>query len=82
MFQEYHVICGVRYYPRFHVTPVALGTYYTRIRRSAYTLNPEWTVYFGVRTDVFKSKFARFVKVFVSLIIALLPAVPGVFEIG
>jgi len=49
---------------------------------SACTLNHEWTVYFAVRTDVFKSKFAKFVKVFVSLIIALLLAVPGFVEIG
>jgi len=28
---EYHVIYSVRYYPRFHVTAVGLGTYYTRI---------------------------------------------------
>jgi len=40
---------------------------------------PEWTVYFAVRTDVFKCKFARFAKVFVSLIIALLSAVPGFY---
>ena len=29
--QEYHVIYSVRYYPRFHVTVVGLGTYYPRI---------------------------------------------------
>ena len=30
----YHVIYSVRYYPRFHVTAVGLGTYYPRIRGS------------------------------------------------
>jgi len=35
MLHEYHVIDSVRYYPRFHVTAVGLGTYYPRIRRSA-----------------------------------------------
>jgi hypothetical protein len=37
----YHVIYSVRYYPRFRVTAVGLGTYYPRIRGSAciiYTL--------------------------------------------
>jgi hypothetical protein len=29
---EYHVIYSVRYYPRFHVTAVGLGTYYPCIR--------------------------------------------------
>jgi len=82
MLHEYHVICSVRYYPRFHVNPVCLGTYYSWIRGSACTLNPEWTVYFAVRTDVFKCKFARLVKVFISLIIALLSAVLGFVEIG
>jgi hypothetical protein len=28
MLHEYHVIYSVRYYPRFHVTAVGLGTYY------------------------------------------------------
>jgi len=32
MLHEYHVIYSVRYYPRFHVTAVGLGTYYPRIR--------------------------------------------------
>jgi hypothetical protein len=32
MLHEYHVICSVRYYPRFHVTAVGLGTYYPWIR--------------------------------------------------
>jgi len=31
----YHTIYSVRYYPRFHVTAVGLGTYYPRIRGSA-----------------------------------------------
>ena len=35
MLHEYHVIYGVRYYPRFHVTAVHLGTYCTRLRGSA-----------------------------------------------
>jgi hypothetical protein len=33
MLHEYHVIYSVRYYPRFHVTAVRLGTYYPWIRR-------------------------------------------------
>jgi hypothetical protein len=32
MLHEYHVIYSVRYYPRFHVTAVGLGTYYPWIR--------------------------------------------------
>jgi hypothetical protein len=32
MLHEYHVIYSVRYYPRFHVTVVGLGTYYSLIR--------------------------------------------------
>jgi hypothetical protein len=28
MLHEYHVIYSVRYYPRFHITAVGLGTYY------------------------------------------------------
>jgi hypothetical protein len=82
MSHEYHVIYSVRYYPRFHVNPVGLGIYYPRIRKSACTLDPEWAVDFAVRTDVFKCKLARFVKVFVSVITALLSAVPGFIEIG
>ena len=35
MLHEYHVIYSVRYYPRFHVTAVGLGTYYPWIRGSA-----------------------------------------------
>jgi len=31
----HHVICSVRYYPRFHVTAVGLGTYYLWIWGSA-----------------------------------------------
>ena len=31
MLHEYHVIYSVRYYPRFHVSAVGLGTYYPRI---------------------------------------------------
>jgi len=31
MLHECHVIYSVRYYPRFHVTAVVLGTYYPRI---------------------------------------------------
>ena len=34
MLYEYHVSRSVRYYPRFSVTSVGLGTYYPRIRRS------------------------------------------------
>ena len=34
----YHVIYSVRYYPRFHVTAVGLGTYYPWIRGSACSL--------------------------------------------
>jgi len=34
----YHVIYSVRYYPRFHVTAVGLGTYCPRLRGSACTL--------------------------------------------
>ena len=30
----YHVIYSVRYYPRFHVIAIGLGTYYPWIRRS------------------------------------------------
>jgi len=33
----YLVIYSVRYYPRFAVTAVGLGTYYPRIRRCACT---------------------------------------------
>ena len=33
----YHVIYSFRYYLRFHVTAVGLGTYYPWIRRSACT---------------------------------------------
>jgi hypothetical protein len=32
MLHEYHVIYSVRYYPRFHVTAVGLGTYYPWMR--------------------------------------------------
>jgi hypothetical protein len=32
MLHEYHVIYSVRYYPRFHVTAVGLGTHYQWIR--------------------------------------------------
>jgi hypothetical protein len=32
LLHAYHVIYSVRYYPRFHVTVVGLGTYYPRIR--------------------------------------------------
>jgi hypothetical protein len=32
MLHEYHVIYSVRYYLRFHVTAVGLGTYYPWIR--------------------------------------------------
>jgi hypothetical protein len=32
MLHEYHVIYSVRYYPRFHVTAVCIGTYYQWIR--------------------------------------------------
>jgi len=35
MLHEYHVIYCVRYYPRFHVTAVGLGTYHPRIRGNA-----------------------------------------------
>jgi len=35
MLHEYHVIYSFRYYSRFHVTAVGLGTYYPWIRRSA-----------------------------------------------
>jgi hypothetical protein len=38
MFNEYHVIYSVRYYPWFHVTTVGLGTYYLWIQGSACTL--------------------------------------------
>ena len=31
MLLEYHIIYSVRFYPRFHVTAVRLGTYYPRI---------------------------------------------------
>ena len=34
MLYEYQVSRSVRYYPRFSVTSVGLGTYYPRIRRS------------------------------------------------
>jgi len=37
MLYEYHVIYSVRYYPRFHVTSLGLGTYCPWIRRSACT---------------------------------------------
>jgi len=37
MLHEYHVTYSVRYYPRFHVTAVGLGTYYPRIQGSACT---------------------------------------------
>jgi len=41
MLHEYHVLArytvfSVRYYPRFSITAVGLGTYNLRIRRSAY----------------------------------------------
>jgi hypothetical protein len=32
MLHEYHVKYSVRYYPRFHITAVGLGTYYPWIR--------------------------------------------------
>ena len=32
MSNEYHVVYSLRYYPRFHVTTVGLGTYYPWIR--------------------------------------------------
>jgi hypothetical protein len=32
MLHEYHVIYSVRYYPRFHIPAVGLGTYYSWIR--------------------------------------------------
>ena len=32
----YHVIYSFRYYPRFHVTAVGLGTYYPWVLGSAY----------------------------------------------
>jgi len=34
MLHEYYVTYSIRYYPRFHVTTVGLGTYYPRIRGS------------------------------------------------
>jgi hypothetical protein len=36
MLHGYHVIYGVRYYPRFHVTAVGLGMYYPWIRGHTY----------------------------------------------
>jgi hypothetical protein len=33
MLHEYHVIYSVRYYPRFHIIAVGLGTHYPRIQR-------------------------------------------------
>jgi hypothetical protein len=38
MLHEYHVIYSVRYYPRFHVTAVGLGTYYPWIQGQYCTL--------------------------------------------
>ena len=35
MLHEYHVTYSVRYYPRFHVTAVGLGTYHPWIRGNA-----------------------------------------------
>jgi hypothetical protein len=32
MLHEYHIIYSVRYYPRFHITAVGLGTYYLWVR--------------------------------------------------
>jgi hypothetical protein len=32
MLRDYQVIYSVRYYPRFHVTAVGLGTYYLWVR--------------------------------------------------
>jgi hypothetical protein len=32
MLHGYHVMYNIRYYPRFHVTVVGLGTYYPWIR--------------------------------------------------
>jgi hypothetical protein len=32
MLHEHHVIYSFRYYPRFHITAVGFGTYYSRIR--------------------------------------------------
>jgi hypothetical protein len=40
MLHEYHVIYSVRYYPRFHITAVDLGTYYPWIREHYCTLFP------------------------------------------
>jgi hypothetical protein len=37
--QEYHFIYRIRYYPRFHVTAVGLGTYYPWIRGHCCTLS-------------------------------------------
>ena len=39
MLHKYHVIYSIRYYPRFHVNAVGLGTYYPWIRGSASTSN-------------------------------------------
>jgi len=39
MLHEYHVICSIRYYLRFHVTAVGLGTYYPWIRGSTCTIS-------------------------------------------
>jgi hypothetical protein len=33
MVHEYHVTYSVRYYPRFHVSAVGLGTYCPQVRR-------------------------------------------------
>jgi hypothetical protein len=41
MLHEYHVIYSVRYYARFHVTAVGVGTYYPWIRGHYFTLLTE-----------------------------------------
>jgi len=52
----YHIILSVRYFSRFHVTAVGLGTYYPWIRGSACI----WTVRaYKIDTDMCPIFFVR-----------------------
>jgi hypothetical protein len=59
MLREYNIIYSVRYYPRFHVTAVGLGTYYPWIRRhtcipqisNCMKIDPRRTGVFSLLTD-------------------------------
>jgi hypothetical protein len=50
MLQEYHVIYSVRYYPRFHVNAVGLGTYCPWIRGHTFPLYSQTQLRFSRKT--------------------------------